>query len=243
MIGLGTVKFGRNEGVKYPHAFELPSYKDLQTLMAHAKSLGVNVLDTAPAYGESEERLGKLLEGQRKDWIISTKVGEFFKDGLSFFDFSSKSIGKSIEQSLKRLQTDYLDIVLIHSNGDDVRLIEEEKVFESLQRAKDAGKILAFGMSTKTLEGGMFCIEQSDLAMITYNINDTSQEKIIQYAKQKQKGIFIKKALMSGHLKNHHQNYSAKEAVQFVLQQEGVTSVIVGTLNPSHLSEIASVIA
>ena len=60
-LALGTVKFGRNEGVRYPQPFELPSDAQLDTLIGCAAELGVNLLDTAPAYGHSETRLGRLL--------------------------------------------------------------------------------------------------------------------------------------------------------------------------------------
>ena len=69
-LGLGTVKFGRNEAVKYPEQFELPDQKQISDLVSYAKDLGINMLDTAPAYGMSEERLGRLLKGQRQDWVV-----------------------------------------------------------------------------------------------------------------------------------------------------------------------------
>ena len=65
VLGLGTVKFGRNEGVKYPESFDIPDDAALADLLSIAKDLGINTLDTAPAYGTSEERLGGLLKGQR----------------------------------------------------------------------------------------------------------------------------------------------------------------------------------
>ena len=71
-----TVKLGRNDGVKYPEPFSIPDDKEAHALLAAAKSLGINLIDTAPAYGTSEERLGTLLAGEREDWIICTKVGE-----------------------------------------------------------------------------------------------------------------------------------------------------------------------
>lgn len=231
-LGLGTVKFGRNEGVKYPSAFQLPSDDEIIHLLSVAKELGLNLLDTAPAYGTSEERLGKLLQNERHDWIISTKAGEEFNNGNSTFDFSSSAIRNSIERSLKRLKTDYLDIVLIHSNGNDEKIIVEDEVFTTLNALKSAGKIRAFGMSTKTVAGGLLTIDHADVAMVTYNRECTDDLKVIQYAHQKQKGIFIKKALASGHMK-----MSAKEYMRFVLQEPGVTSVIVGTINEKHLRE------
>ena len=77
-MGLGTVKFGRNTQVKYPCKFELPSDQDLTKLLKETYSLGINFLDTAPAYGTSEERIGKLLKGWRKSWVLSTYSTWYF---------------------------------------------------------------------------------------------------------------------------------------------------------------------
>ena len=60
-LGLGTVKFGRNSGVKYPNQFDLPDDEQIRQLLAQASDHGMNLLDTAPAYGSSEERLGLSL--------------------------------------------------------------------------------------------------------------------------------------------------------------------------------------
>lgn len=243
VIGLGTVKFGRNQGVKYPKAFALPSDDEIKNLLAHASDLGINLLDTAPAYGFSEERLGKLLQTNRKDWVITTKVGEEFVDGMSRFDFSTKAIERSVDRSLERLRTDYLDIVLVHSNGDDVRLIEEENIFATLEQLKKAGKIRAHGMSTKTVEGGLKTIEKSDVAMVTYNPIYTDERTVIEYAHQHQKGIFIKKALASGHLQTLKSQDPVGDSLRFILAEPGVTSVIIGTINPEHLRENVSRVA
>ena len=233
VIGLGTVKFGRNQGLKYPAQFELPSDDAILDLLSNAQALGVNLLDTAPAYGSSEERLGKLLQGQRHQWVISTKAGEEFDGVHSRFDFSPHAITSSVERSLKRLHTDYLDIVLVHSSGDDVRIIEEEQVFATLAALKNAGKIRAYGMSTKTIEGGLMAVEQSDVAMVTFHPEYTDERAVIAHAHQLGKGIFIKKALASGHLTR-----PVPEIMQYILAEPGVTSVVVGTLNADHLREI-----
>ena len=77
-LGLGTVKLGRNQGVKYPQGFELPDDREAAALLQQARDLGINLIDTAPAYGSSEERLGTLLRGQREAWIICSKVGRAY---------------------------------------------------------------------------------------------------------------------------------------------------------------------
>jgi len=237
-LGLGTVKFGRNQQVHYPASFSLPSDQEAATLLALAQDYGINLLDTAPAYGESEERLGKLLAGQRHQWILSTKVGEEFIEGDSHFDFSPTAIHKSIERSLQRLRTDYLDLVLIHSHGEDVKLIKQEAVFETLAEIKQSGKIRAYGMSTKTIEGGLLAVKASDVVMVTYNPHQFAEQPVLAYAYKKEKGIFIKKALASGHLhKLGPHPDPIKAAFDFILQEPGVTSIILGTINPDHLKQ------
>lgn len=230
-IGLGTVKLGRDVGVKYPHAFNLPSDEVITRLLSIAMDSGINLLDTAPAYGSSEARLGKLLKGKRQDWVIVTKAGEEFIEGKSYFDFSPAHLVKSIERSLLRLQTDYIDMVLVHSDGNDKEIIEVFEVFQTLNKLKDAGKIRSFGMSTKTLAGGLLTIDQADAAMVTYHPGYTDEQAVLTYANQQQKGILIKKALASGH------QPLVTEALQFIFQEPGVTSVIIGTINPLHLQQ------
>ena len=98
-LGLGTVKFGRNQGVKYPHGFDIADMTFLADLLALAKDLGINTLDTAPAYGMSEERLGELLAGQREDWVIVGKAGEEFENGESAYYFTPEHFEMSVERS------------------------------------------------------------------------------------------------------------------------------------------------
>jgi len=233
-IGLGTVKFGRNQQVKYPHEFELPTDKEIHELLETAQQLGINFLDTAPAYGHSEERLGEMLKGRRKDWVICSKVGEEFIQGASYFDFSAQAIRHSIERSLKRLHTDYLDIILVHSNGEDEKIIASG-VFASLAECKQAGLIRAFGMSTKTVKGGLLTIAQADVAMVTYNPIQTEEKIVIENAHKLNKGILIKKALVSGHLQNLPGDDPVRTAMKFIFNTAGITSIVVGTLNKEHL--------
>ena len=197
-LGLGTVKFGRNQGVKYPENFALPSDDTISSLLDQAQSLGINFLDTAPAYGSSEQRLGRLLT-QRKDWVICTKVGEEFITGKSFYNFSKQHVRDSIERSLRNLKTDYLDLVLVHSDGNDIAIIDSTECLETLIELKEAGLIRAIGMSTKSVEGGIKASDLTDVVMVTYNPSNNENIEVIEYASKKNKGVIIKKALNSGH--------------------------------------------
>lgn len=233
-LGLGTVKIGRDQQVKYPTGFKIPDDDAVRALFDLAWDLGINVLDTAPAYGNSEERLGKLLP-RKNDWIIVGKVGEIFENGESSFDFSAANTRKSVERSLQRLGRDYIDMVLVHSDGNDMRIIREEAVCDTLQQLKREGLIRAVGMSTKTVEGGIWCVENMDVVMASYNTAYTDELPVLQRAAELNKGVLIKKGLQSGHAQ------SVEEALRFVFAQPAVHSVIVGTINPVHLRDNVAV--
>jgi len=233
-LGLGTVKIGRDQQVKYPTGFTIPDDDTVRALFDLAWELGINVLDTAPAYGNSEERLGKLLP-RKNDWIVVGKVGEIFENGESSFDFSAEYTRMSVERSLKRLGRDYIDMVLVHSDGNDMRIIREEAVCDTLQQLKREGLIRAVGMSTKTVEGGIWCVEHMDVVMASYNTAYTDELPVLQRAAELNKGVLIKKGLQSGHAQ------SVEEALRFVFAQPAVHSVIVGTINPAHLRDNVAV--
>tara|TARA_R110000772_G_scaffold164320_7_gene275732 strand:- start:781 stop:1569 length:789 start_codon:yes stop_codon:yes gene_type:complete len=233
-IGLGTVKFGRNEGVKYPESFIIPDDKSIQNLLLQAKELGINFIDTAPAYGTSEERIGKLLS-HRQDWVISTKVGEEFIKGQSHFGYSAEHTQYSIERSLQRLQTDYLDIVLIHSDGNDEEILHDSACLETLLNLQEKGLIRAIGMSAKTISGGIEAVNLMDIVMLTYNLEQQDQ-KVVDYAFQHDKGVLVKKGLMSGHVNKQGKDLVA-DSMRLIFSQPAISSMIVGTINPQHLSQ------
>lgn len=228
-LGLGTVKFGRNTGVKYPQGFEMPDEKHLSSLLALAQDLGVNLIDTAPAYGLSEERLGRLLKGQRQNWVIVGKAGEEFKDEQSTYIFTPEHFEKSLERSLKRLQTDYLDVFLIHSDGQDEKILSDDALIQTLKNFKKRGLVKAIGASTKTREGGQKTLELMDVVMATYNQDYTEEKPVLEYAAQSGQGVLLKKVLGSGHSQN------PVDALNFALKHPGVTSAIIGTISPDHL--------
>ena len=234
-LGLGTVKFGRNQGVKYPREFALPSDREALALLELAWDLGINLLDTAPAYGESEERLGRLLRQCQQDWVIVTKVGEEFHAGQSCFDFSAAATRASVERSLRRLGVEALDAVLIHSSGDDLAILEREAVLPTLLDLKQAGLVRAVGMSSKTVAGGLRAVECCDLVMVTYKLRQQEELPVILAARAAGKGVLIKKGLLSGHLDQVSEVDPVRVSLELIYAEPGVSSVVVGTLNPAHL--------
>ncbi|MGF1655762.1 MAG: aldo/keto reductase, partial [Verrucomicrobiales bacterium] len=190
-LSLGTVKFGRNQGVKYPAAFQLPSDQQILDLLDHAKAYGITLLDTAPAYGSSESRLGQLLEQQQESWQICTKVGEEFVDGKSVYDFSPDAVKKSVEQSLIRLGREKLDIVLMHSNGEDERILRHSGAIETLRKLQDQGAIGLVGFSGKTVEGGLLAASLCDVLMVYHNLWYREEESVLDRCGELGTGVLI----------------------------------------------------
>jgi aryl-alcohol dehydrogenase-like predicted oxidoreductase len=237
-LGLGTVKLGRDQGVKYPAGFVIPDDDAARELLARAHALGINLIDTAPAYGVSEQRLGPLLRGQRQQWLICSKVGEEFEGGQSFFDFSATHTRHSVERSLQRLQTDYLDMVLVHSDGNDIAVLEQSDVYPTLLRLRDEGLIRAIGFSGKTVEGGIRALADGDCAMVTFNLREQGEQAVLDYAAAHHKGILIKKAFASGHaVQGAQASDPVRASFELIFAQPAVSSVVIGTINPQHLAE------
>lgn len=242
VLGLGTVKIGRNQQVKYPSGFELPDDKSVVELFELARSLGINFIDTAPAYGSSEQRLGQLLP-DRHEWVIMTKVGEIFENAQSRFDFSFDHTIKSVEQSLKKLKRDVLDIVLVHSDGNDMDIINNGATFDALEVLKNKGLIKAYGMSSKTVEGGRWVVENCDVVMATANLDYDDERPVLELAKKLNKGVIIKKGLQSGHADSASGGSGVDAAFKHILSLPGVSSMIVGTINKQHLQSNVAIVS
>ena len=121
--------------------------------LSAAADLGINFFDTANVYGDghSEELIGKVFAGRREKIVIATKAG-FSKFG-ALSDYSPPAIRASLEGSLKRLNTDYVDVIQLH-NADPVMLTEHPEIVTELHRLRDSGLIRAFGFSLKSPEDG-----------------------------------------------------------------------------------------
>ena len=233
-VGLGTVKLGRNSDVKYPQGFELPNDNQARQLLDQAKDLGINLLDTAPAYGSSEERLGGLLAGDRNEWVIVSKVGEEFREGQSRYDFSPEHTCFSVERSLVRLRCEHIDVVLVHSNGEDLAILQRYGTLDALAELKQRGLIGSYGMSTKTLSGGLQAASCCDVLMVTYNPANQAQEPVLQACHDHSTGVLIKKALSSGHLDPAEPD-PVQASMNLSLRHRATSAVIVGTLSSEHL--------
>lgn len=244
-VGLGTVKLGRAVGLKHPTPASIPDDDEARRLLHAARDLGVNVLDTAPAYGNSEERLGALLKGDRDRWIISTKGGEEFEGGVSRFDFTPAALLASAERSLRRLGTDHVDVFLLHSDGLVEAGLDESGVTPTLRAIKQRGMARAVGVSVKTLRGAVACVERFDVVMLTLSPVETDALPAVDLAQRRGVGVMVKKALASGHMDRLARTLPSDaaradpvgHALRFVLGTAGVSTAIVGTTSPDHLAQ------
>jgi aryl-alcohol dehydrogenase-like predicted oxidoreductase len=199
-VGLGTMV----------HAGHFGPMKDSESLSAieTALDLGVNFIDTSDAYGAgySETLLGNALKGKRDKVIIATKGGNVMvgpNKGKRIFE--ADYISGVLDDSLKRLQTDYIDLYQLHNPTIDV--IEKGAVWEVLERAKQAGKIRHYGVSINTMEEGVAAVKNGRAETIQVEYNLLAQEPaetIFPLAEQANVGIIarvpLKRGILTGKL-------------------------------------------
>ena len=135
---LGTMMFGKGGN---------PDHAECIRMIHQSLDFGINYADTADAYnrGESEEILGKALKGRRDRVVISSKVFHSMGDDPIQQGGSRRWIVKAVEDSLRRLQTDYLDLYQLHRPAPDTDIEETLSAFSDLLRS---GKVRAIGTST-----------------------------------------------------------------------------------------------
>jgi aryl-alcohol dehydrogenase-like predicted oxidoreductase len=225
-ISFGAFKIGRNEKIKYEQGYPLPSEDETSRLLNGVLDLGINLIDTAPAYGLSEQRIGRHISSRRREFVLSTKVGETFEHGKSSYDFSAKAIANSFERSLTRLKTAAVDFLFIHSDGHEVAA----ETIASIQNLKQLGKARFIGLSGKTVDSARAALKWADALMIEYHPRDKSHEAIIDEAAKSGVAVFIKKPLASGLI-------PAKEAIPFILKNPHVATLVIGGLNLEHIKQ------
>lgn len=181
-IGFGAGKIGGKE----------LSDKKVDKLLNSVLDMGINLIDTARSYGEAEHRIGKFLKHRRSEFILSTKVGY---DVEGFDDWTFKCITEGVEKALRILQTDYIDIVHLHSCNKDI--LEKGEVIEALTKMAQEGKIKvpAYSGDNEALE---FAVHSGSFASIQSSINIGDQKTvntILHQAKQGYMGVIAKRPL------------------------------------------------
>ena len=219
-VGYGAYQLGRIAGDKYrSFGKPVPSESQANSILNGILDLGITIIDTAPAYGSSEERIGSYLSSRRDEYNLCTKVGELTIDGQCTFDFTPAGMRKSVEQSLRTLKTECVDSLLIHAPPDDLEVLHKSDAVEMMHIFKDEGKTRTIGFSGKTIQAQNEALAWSDVMMVEYSAANQSNEPVIERANAKGIVVLVKKALNSGHL-----NYS--EAIDFIRKKSPIHAAL-----------------
>lgn len=232
---------------------------EVERLLMQVLEAGVNLLDTARGYDLAEVRLGRLLKPRRQQVVLSTKVG-YGVEGVP--DWTYECIVKGIDRALQQLQTDYLDIVHLHSCP--LETLQRGEVIEGLQTAKQAGKLrcMAYSGENQALQ---WAVSSGYFDSVQTSVNLCDQHSLQQILPQAEGlGVIAKRPLANAFWRfnsrphgNYAETYWARWqemgfesplpmdelALRFSLFAPGVSSAIVGTASPhnfAHNVELAS---
>jgi aryl-alcohol dehydrogenase-like predicted oxidoreductase len=254
-IGFGSMSLSatrKNESISLLHA---------------ALAAGINYFDTADLYekGLNEEMLGEAFEGKRDQVILATKVGNQWRaDGPGWDWNPSKAyILKSVEESLRRLRTDYIDLYQLHGGTIDDPLDDAIEAFESLQQQ---GKIRYYGISSIRPNVIREYVQRSRIVsvMMQYSLADRRpEESVLDLLKDNNIGVLARGALAQGMLidkpaKDYlghtadaitaaaqllqgiqlSNQTSAQSAIRYVLQHPAITAAVVGIRTMAQLKEM-----
>lgn len=224
-----------------------------------ALDAGINFLDTSACYGNSEELIGRTVSQRRDEFVLATKAGHV-TGGYDGESWTPDTVRESIDRSLRRLRTDHLDIVQLHTCS--VEVLERGEVIEVLQQAKKAGKTQAIGYSGDN-EGALWAVESGyfDTLQTSFNLVDQNARlKLFEPAVAQKMGIIAKRPIANGawSAASAPSLYAADYferaqimasagpipeapdhrillALGFTLAHEAVDTAIVGTQNPEHM--------
>lgn len=242
-LGLGAMQIGN------PNLKEA----DVASLLNAALDAGITLFDTAPSYGRSEERIGLCLASRRDNIVISTKLG-YGVDGLE--DWTGPCITLGIEQALRRLRTDRIDIAHLHSCPRAT--LERGEVIEALEEAKCAGKVrviaysgdnddLACAVATGRFDGFMASLNICDQRVIDVLPTIASCGFIAKRPAANHPWRFNQRPLgdyceeywlrwRAMELSSHGRDWG-EVAIRFALTLPQVSSAIIGTGSIAHLQQ------
>lgn len=232
---------------------------------------GINFFDTADLYdkGMNEERIGEALKEKRKDVIIATKVGNQWRSDGSGWDWnpSKNYILKCVDESLRRLRTDYIDLYQLHGGTIEDPIDETIKAFEML---KQQGKIRWYGISSIRPNVIREYVKRSNIVsvMMQYSLLDRRpEESCLDLLQQKNIGVLARGSVAGGLLLDKpakpYLNYTtedvqkaaaaiktvstnerqlAQTAIQFVLHHPAISAAVVGVRTREQVEEALQVV-
>ncbi|MDK2973089.1 MAG: hypothetical protein PWP23_2844 [Candidatus Sumerlaeota bacterium] len=211
-IGFGALEIGRDWA---PDVNADPSHLSCEQagrVLNGLLDLGINFIDTAPAYYRSEEFIGSTIAHRRDEYVLATKVGEHWEPSGSYYDYSREATLRFIDRSLERLRTDRIDLIQIHSASMEV--LERGETLGALQEARDAGKVLHIGMTGGVAEGVRALeIGGYETVQVPYNLlNLAAEERLLALAREKKAGVILMRGLAGGKLTEKFERLEKAEA-------------------------------
>ena len=255
-LSLGTVELGLEYGIAAAGVRLKPDESHAAKVLHEAIDLGINLLDTARAYGDAEEVIGRALLGRRKDVVIVSKIAASPQD--------PSRVCRSVQESLAALQTDYVDVMMIHCGVD---ALPDEETAGELVRLRDSGAIRFVGASVYGERAALAAIDSGwcDCMEIAYSILDRRPEKrILARAAEENVGILARSVLLKGALTRRLYTLPAdftplrlaverllevtqatiemlpELAYRYVLMQEPLNSALVGSAEIAELRACAA---
>ncbi len=239
------------------------SLADVEQLLGSALDAGINVIDTAECYGNSEDLIGRALASRRSDYFLFTKCGHAVGDELPDLpDWDPRLLTASIERSLRRLRTDHVDLLQLHSCSLDV--LRKGDVIKVLEKAKREGKTRYIGYSGDN-EDARYAIHTGAFDTLQTSVNIADQQEIdftIPAARERGMGIIAKRPIaeavwLKETLKKNDYAYpywerlqtlkydflasgsstSIATALRFTLSVPGVDVAILGTTSTEHMRQ------
>jgi aryl-alcohol dehydrogenase-like predicted oxidoreductase len=148
--------------------------KSVSLILNQLLDSGVNLIDTAGSYAGSEEAIGKAVSHRRDEYILVSKCGQSLLD-LQGREWSGPLIRATVDRTLKRLRTDRIDVMLLHSCG--LETLRKGEAIAALIKAREAGKILFAGYSGDN-EAAVFAAQHSELAVVEASVSIVDQSNI-----------------------------------------------------------------
>ena len=253
VLGFGGAEIG----------FEGATADVVEKLLNSALDAGLNVIDTAECYEGSEELIGQAVGHRRDQFYLFTKCGH--PRGVGSEDWSPASLLESIERSLRRLQTDRVDLVQLHSCSEAV--LQKGDAIAALQTARERGYTRYIGYSGDS-RAAKFAVQSGAFDTLQTSINIADQEPIeltVPLVREREMGLIAKRPIANAAWKSGHKpidsyqhtywdrlrkldydfirgrslDHSIAHALRFTLSVPGVHTAIVGTTKPERWQENA----
>ena len=248
-----------------PVGFLETEQKAVATILNELLDQGVNLIDTAARYDGSEEMIGKTISHRRDDYVLVSKCGHAM-DGVKGAAWSEEVIVNTVDRALRRLQTDFLDVMLLHTC--DFATLKRGEAVGALVKAQEAGKIRFLGFAGDN-ESAAYAAGLEAISVIETSINICDQANIdyvLPICRENNVGVLSKRSIANAAWKgaanqegmyiNYAENYAQRLekmgltpkdlgfdadgwpeiALRFTLSQPGLHCAIVGTTKASSVA-------